>query len=189
MRRFLTSPYMVLIIAALWLAERCLIGYFTQYNASEGSKWGVLAHLFWILVCILVAMIRSHQERKYGFVALFKKAAKYGVLYAVLGTIMVVTYYSLISDEMVIKQQQDIATIIQSIDTAQEYKAIIKDNPALAKLSAEQIKLKAIERTMLFTKTSSMASLGGVAMIIVAMIYSLIAGWLFDMFLFKEKKH
>jgi hypothetical protein len=32
-----------------------------------------------------------------------------------------------------------------------------------------------------------MASLGGVAMIIVAMIYSLIAGWLFNMFLFKEK--
>jgi hypothetical protein len=88
---------------------------------------------------------------------------------------------------MIIKQQQDIATIIQSIDSPEEYKAIITENPTLSKLSADQIKAKAIERTMLFTKTSSMASLGGVAMIIVAMIYSLIAGWLFNMFLFKEK--
>ena len=142
---------------------------------------------FVILMAIVVAMGRSHQEKKYGFVALFKIAAKYGVLYALLGTMMVVIYYNWISNEMVIKQQQDIATIIQSIDTPEEYKAIIKDNPALVKLNAEQIKAKAIERTLLFTKTSSMASLGGVALIIVAMIYSLIAGWLFNMFLFKEK--
>ena len=187
MRRFLTSPYMVLFIAALWLAGRYLIGYLTQFNAAEGSKWGVLTHLFFILMVIVVAMLRSHQEKKYGFVALFKIAAKYGVLYALLGTMMVVVYYNWISDEMVVKQQQDIATIIQSIDSPEEYKAIISENPTLSKLSADQIKAKAIERTLLFTKTSSMASLGGVAMIIVAMIYSLIAGWLFNMFLFKEK--
>ena len=177
---------MVLVIAALWLSGRCLIGSITDYNATEGSKWGVLTHLFFILISIVVAMWRSHQEKKYGFVALFKIAAKYGVLYAILGTMMVVIYYNWISNEMVLKQQQDIATIIQSIDTPEEYKAIIKDNPALVKLNAEQIKAKAIERTLLFTKTSSMASLGGVALIIVAMIYSLIAGWLFNMFLFKE---
>ena len=187
MRKFLTSPYMVLVIAALWLSARCMIGYLTKFNAAEGSKWGVLTHLFFILLAIVVAMVRSHQNQKYGFVALFKMAAKYGVLYAVLGTMMVVVYYNWISDEMVIKQQQDIATIIQSIDSPEEYKAIVKDNPSLSKLSADQIKAKAIERTLLFTKTSSMASLGGVALIIVAMIYSLIAGWLFNMFLFKEK--
>jgi hypothetical protein len=188
MRKFLTSPYIVFIIAAIWLSERYIIGIFTHFNASEGSKWGVLTHLFWILVCILIAMIRSHQNRQYGFVQLFKIAAKYGVLYAVVGTAMVVVYYNWISNEMVLKQQQDIATIIQSIDSPEEYKAIVKDNPVLAKLSADQIKEKAIERTLLFTKTSSMASLGGVALIIVAMVYSLIAGWMFNMFLFKERK-
>ncbi len=187
MRRFFTSPLMVIIIAALWLSGRCLIGYLTNYNATDGSKWGVLTHLFFILMAIVVGVLRSHQERKYGFVALFKVAAKYGVLYAVSGTILVAVYYNWISDEMVVKQQQDIATIIQSLDSPEEYKAIIKDNPALSKLSPDQIKAKAIERTLLFTKTSSMASLGGVALVIVAIIYSLIAGWLFNMFLFKEK--
>jgi hypothetical protein len=188
MRKFLTSPFIVLAISAIWLGGRYLIGFFTHFNASEGSKWGVLTHLFWILICILIAMIRSHQNRQYGFVQLFKAAAKYGVLYAIAGTVMVVVYYNWISDEMILKQQQDIATIIQSIDSVDEYKAIIKDNPTLSKLSADQIKEKAIERTILFTKTSSMASLGGVALIIVAMVYSLLAGWIFNLFLFKERQ-
>jgi hypothetical protein len=89
---------------------------------------------------------------------------------------------------MVIKQQQDIALIIESLDTKEEFQKIIQENPALKGHTVEQLKTKAIERSILFTKLSSMASLGGLALIITSLIYSLIAGWLFDTFLFKAKK-
>jgi hypothetical protein len=101
---------------------------------------------------------------------------------------MVVVYYKWISNEMVIKQQQDIALIIESLDTKEEFQQIMKDNPALKGHTLEQLKTKAIERSILFTKVGSLASLGGLALIIVSFLYSLIAGWLFNTFLFKEKK-
>lgn len=188
MRRIFSSIYVVLILAFLWLATRMVIGHFTHYQAASGSKWGVLTQILFILIAISLAMMHAHQQRQYGFLNLFKKAAKYSVLYSILGTGMIVIYYNWISDEMNIKQQQDIALIIESLDTKEEFQKIIQENPALKGHTIEQLKTKAIERSILFTKLSSLASLGGVALVITSLIYSLIAGWLFDTFLFRIKK-
>jgi hypothetical protein len=188
MRRVFSSIYLVLFLAILWLLVRIAIGHFTHYQASSGSKWGVLLQILFILLAISLAMTHAHQQRQYGFLNLFKKAAKYSILYSLSGTLMLVIYYNWISDEMLIKQQQYIALIIESLDTKEEFQKIIQENPALKGHTVEQLKTKAIERSILFTKLSSMASLGGLALIITSLIYSLIAGWLFDTFLFKAKK-
>jgi hypothetical protein len=188
MRKLFGNINIVILLAFSWLGARILIGETTHYQASVGSKWGVLLHMLLILVSISMAMAHAHRDRSYGFLNLFKKAAKYSVLYSLLGTLMVVVYYKWISNEMVIKQQQDIALIIESLDTKEEFQQIMKDNPALKGHTLEQLKTKAIERSILFTKVGSLASLGGLALIIVSFLYSLIAGWLFNTFLFKEKK-
>ncbi|MEY3957130.1 MAG: hypothetical protein RLZ73_1586, partial [Bacteroidota bacterium] len=49
------------------------------------------------------------------------------ILYSLSGTLMLVIYYNWISNEMVIKQQQDIALIIESLDTKEEFQKIIQD--------------------------------------------------------------
>ncbi len=188
MRKIFGNINIVFILAILWLMVRILTGYTTHYQADQGSKWGVLLHMLMILVAISIAMAHAHRERSYGFLNLFKRAAKYSILYSLVGTLMVVVYYKWISNEMLIKQQQDIAMIIESLDTPEEFQQILKDNPALKGHTLEQLKTKAIERSILFTKVGSMASLGGLALIIVSFLYSLIAGWLFNTFLFKAKK-
>jgi hypothetical protein len=188
MRKLFGNINIVILLAGLWLGVRVLIGEVTGFEASIGSKWGVLLHMLLILVSISIAMAHAHHQRTYGFINLFKKAAKYSVLYSLLGTLMVVIYYKWISNEMVMKQQQDIALIIESLDTTEEFQQIMKDNPALKGHTLEQLKTKAIERSILFTKVGSLASLGGLALIIVSFLYSLIAGWLFNTFLFKEKR-
>jgi len=187
MRKLFGDIKVVIILAIAWLGLRLIIGMATNHQADQGSKWGVLTHMLLILISISFAMAHAHKDHAYGFLNLFKKAAKYSILYSILGTLMVVIYYKWLSNEMLVKQQQDIALILESLDTKEEFEQIIKENPALKGHTLDQLKTKAIERSILFTKVGSLASLGGLALIIVSFLYSLIAGWLFNAFFFKPK--
>lgn len=175
------------MLPLLWLILRTIIGLSTHYDSAKGSQWGILMHLLFILLAIVLAMMQSHQDAQYDFGVLFKKAARNAIIYSLLATLALGVYYGLISEELTVKKQQDIAQIIEQTDTPEEIALIKQNNTALQGLSKEQIVEKAIEQTTLFTQLKTMLSLAFFSLTLVGFLYSLISAWLFSQFLFQKK--
>ena len=188
LNRFFTSSYSVLILPFLWLGIRYGIGWGSQFDAAIGTQWGVLSHLLLVLLAILFAMNQAHQRREYGFGYLFKTAAKNAILYAVGSVLSIGIYYGVLSNELTVKRQHDIAQIIEETNTPEKIALIKQNNPTIQELSKEQIVQKAIEQTELFTNLKTMLSLAFFCLTILGFVYSLIAAWLFSQFLFAPAK-
>ena len=187
LKTLLTRTWMVATLPLLWLTCRTNIGLFTHYDSAKGSQWGILLHLLFILLAIVLAMVQSHHQAQYEFGHLFKKAARNAIIYSMGATLSLGIYYGMISDELTIKKQQDIAQIIEQTDTPEEIALIKRNNSALKSLSKEQIVEKAIEQTTLFTQLKTMLSLAFFSLTLVGFLYSLISAWLFSQFLFQKK--
>jgi hypothetical protein len=177
----------IVLLPIIWLQVRYSIGLLTHFDSTQGSHWGVMTHLLLVLLSILLAMIQCHWKREYDFIHLFKNSAKHAILYALLVTGSLGIYYGWLSDELIIKKQQDIAQIIQETDSPEKIAQIKSLNPALQPLSKDQIVEKAMERTTLLTNLKTMLSLAFFSLTILGFIYSLIAAWLFSQFLFTKK--
>jgi hypothetical protein len=187
LKSFLQHSLSIWLLPLAWLAARYCIGWSSHFDSAKGSQWGILLHLLFILLAIVLAMFRCHLSARYDFIFLFKQAAKNAILYAVGATLALSVYYGIISDELTVKKQQDIAQIIAQTDTAEEIAVIKQNNAALETLSKEQIVQKAIEQTELFTNLKTLLSLAFFSLTIIGFVYALIAAWLFNQFLFQPK--
>lgn len=187
LKKLFQHRFSIVILPIIWLQVRYVIGWCTDFNSTIGSQWGVMTHLLLVLLAILLAMLQCHWKREYAFLQLFKNSAKHAIVYALLVTGSLAIYYGWLSDELILKKQQDIAQIIQETNTPEKIAQIKSMNPALQPLSKDQIVQKAMEQTALFTNVKTMLSLTFFSLTILGFLYSLIAAWLFSQFLFVKK--
>lgn len=176
------------ILGLIWLSIRVLGStYFFEKNTDSGRTLGVMMNLFFIILIIFSELSYIYKERRKGvmdrFMGDFKRVAASTVKYALMAGIVIAVYYNFVSDELLVKRQQDYILTEQALDTDEELKLVQEQNIQLAHLSREEIIAAAKGRTDLFTNPKVVSSASFIVLIFVSLIYTAFAVLLFRTFL------
>jgi hypothetical protein len=179
------SPW---ILALLWLGIRWACHTSLLPNDPDTARSiGVMANLFFIIVLMFQALYIIYKERRNGltgtFMADIKRVAFPAMKYVLGAGIAITIYYTTLSDELIVKRNQDYIALEATLDTPEKVQKVIAENSQLKGYTKDQIMTAAKERTDLFTNAKVVSSASFLVLIFVTLFYALFAVFLFRNFL------
>lgn len=179
------SPW---ILALVWLGIRWMSHTSLFPNDSGTARnIGVMTNLSFIILLMFQTLAVLYRERRNGqsgsFMTDIKRVAFPAMKYVLGAGIAITVYYTTLSDELLVKRNEDYVALEASLDTPEELQNIIAQNSQLKGYTKEQILTAAKERTDLFTNAKVVSSASFLVLIFVTLFYALFAVFLFRYFL------
>jgi len=171
---------LVLICGALWLITKTVLHNFISLELNV--KAGVMLNLFLILLVAVFAIHQKVQSTKghdYHFLDDLKTVLRATSKYVLFSVICLAIFnYGIAREATLIKKAGSLLSIDELYDIPENYAELQATDFLLENVSAEEAKAKQVERFELFSKWYVQLSLPFFALILAAIIYSLLASML-----------
>lgn len=179
--------YFPYLLALLWFAVRLAGGAIVHNDYERGKSIGITANLIFILLIILYSLYQTLKSNTTNtFLDDFRLCIKAALKYIFLMTLLMVIYYTTLSDELADIRTSAFAEAVLSLDTDEELARARSENFALKDLSREEI-LDGWKRNIdLFHSIKAIAIGGSLVLILIAFLYSALGTWLWRTILGKK---